>query len=193
MCADANAAARRAAKQRNREKHANFNQKKLQFFNKETSLARAKNRNVVGYSRDLSDAYGSAIYTQGKGRLRNQELAAQYFSKKKVDEGGRSRTYGRKQYQTLLRKQSEIEGVTRNMFGRNMAYAQEGARRKFLAAEAGARQKLGIPAAFGAPVMMPPTDRLTGALSIGSQVVGIATGLGVGNAKGIFTGGIFGS
>ncbi len=193
MCADANAAARRAAKQRNREKHANFNQKKLQFFNKETSLARAKNRNVVGYSRDLSDAYVRAIYTQGKGRLRNQELAAQYFSKKKVDEGGRSRTYGRKQYQTLLRKQSEIEGVTRNMFGRNMAYAQEGARRKFLAAEAGARQKLGIPAAFGAPVMMPPTDRLTGALSIGSQVVGIATGLGVGNAKGIFTGGIFGS
>ena len=193
MCADANAAARSAAKQRNREKHANFNQKKLQFFNKETSLARAKNRNVVGYSRDLSDAYVRAIYTQGKGRLRNQELAAQYFSKKKVDEGGRSRTYGRKQYQTLLRKQSEIEGVTRNMFGRNMAYAQEGARRKFLAAEAGARQKLGIPAAFGAPVMMPPTDRLTGALSIGSQVVGIATGLGVGNAKGIFTGGIFGS
>ena len=193
MCADANAAARRAAKQRNREKHANFNQKKLQFFNKETSLARAKNRNVVGYSRDLSDAYVRAIYTQGKGRLRNQELAAQYFSKKKVDEGGRSRTYGRKQYQTLLRKQSEIEGVTRNMFGRNMAYAQEGARRKFLAAEAGARQKLGIPAAFGAPVMMPPTDRLTGALSIGSQVVGIATVLVVGNDKGIFKGGIFGS
>ena len=193
MCADANAAARRAAKQRNREKHANFNQKKLQFFNKETSLARAKNRNVVGYSRDLSDAYVRAIYTQGKGRLRNQELTAQYFIKKKINEGGRSRTYGRKQYQTLLRKQSEIEGVTRNMFGRNMEYAQEGARRKFLAAEAGARQKLGIPAAFGAPVMMPPTDRLTGALSIGSQVVGIATGLGVGNAKGIFTGGIFGS
>ena len=196
MCADANAAARRAAKQRNREKHANFNQKKLQFFNKETSLARAKNRNVIGYGRDLSDAYVRAIYTQGKGRLRNQELAAQYFSKKKVDEGGRSRTYGRKQYQTLLRKQSEIEGVTRNMFGRNMAYAQEGARRKFLAAEAVGRQKLGIPAAFGAPVMMPPTDRLTGALSIGSLVLGIATGLGVGNAQGIFKGGpgnIFGS
>ena len=189
MCADANAAARRAAKQRNLEKHANFNQKKLQFFNKETSLARAKNRNVVGYSRDLSDAYVRAIYTQGKGRLRNQELAAQYFSKKKVDEGGRSRTYGRKQYQTLLRKQSEIEGVTRNMFGRNMAYAQEGARRKFLAAEAGARQKLGIPAAFGAPVMMPPTDRLTGGLQVASQVVSIATGVSgfnVGGGKNIF-------
>ena len=88
MCVDANAGARRAARQRNREKHANFNQEKLKFFNKETSLARAQNRNVLGYSRDLSDAYVRAIYTQGKGRLRNQQLTAQYFNKKRIDEGG---------------------------------------------------------------------------------------------------------
>ena len=175
VCIDANAGARRAARQRNREKHANFNQRKLQFFNKETSLARAKNRNVIGYSRDLSDAYVRAIYTQGKGRLRNQELVAQYFGKKKIDEGGRSRRYGQKQYLSLLRKQAEIQGVTANMFGRNMAYAQEGARRKFLAANAQAREKLGIPAAFGAPVMLPPTDRLTGALQIASSVASIVT------------------
>ena len=175
MCVDANAGARRAARQRNREKHSVFNQKKLQFFNKETSLARAKNRNVIGYSRDLSDAYVRAIYTQGKGRLRNQELVAQYFGKKKIDEGGRARTYGRKQYQSLLRKQAEIQGVTANMFGRNMAYAQEGARRKFQAANAQARQKLGIPAAFGAPVMLPPTDYFTGALQLASTAASIAT------------------
>jgi len=173
VCVDANAGARRAARQRNREKHANFAQKKLQFFNKETSLARAQNRNVIGYSRDLSDAYVRAIYTQGKGRLRNQELVANYFGKKKIDEGGRSKSYGRKQYQGLLRKQSEIEGVTRNMFGRNMAYAQEGARRKFQAANAQARQKLGIPAAFGAPVMLPPTDYFTGGLQLLSSAASI--------------------
>ena len=85
MCIDANAGARRAARQRNKEKHANFQQKSLMFFNKETSLARAQNRNVIGYSRDLSDAYVRAIYTQGKGRLRNQQLVADYFSKKKID------------------------------------------------------------------------------------------------------------
>ena len=175
MCVDANAGARRAARQRNREKHANFNQRKLQFFNKETSLARAKNRNIIGYSRDLSDAYVRAIYTQGKGRLRNQELVAQYFGKKKIDEGGRSRAYGKKQYQGLLRKQAEIQGVTANMFGRNMAYAQEGARRKFQAANAQAREKLGIPAAFGAPVMLPPTDYFTGALQLASTAASIAT------------------
>ena len=175
MCVDANAGARRAARQRNREKHANFAQKKLQFFNKETSLARAQNRNVIGYSRDLSDAYVRAIYTQGKGRLRNQQLVANYFDKKKIDQGGRSKTFGRKQYLGLLRKQSEIEGVTANMFGRNMAYAQEGAKRKFQAANAQARQKLGIPPAFGAPVMLPPTDYFTGFLQTASSVAGIVT------------------
>ena len=177
MCVDANAGARRAARQRNREKHANFQQKSLMFFNKETSLARAQNRNVMGYSRDPSDAYVRAIYTQGKGRLRNQKLVAAYFGKKKIDEGGRSRTFGRKQYQGLLRSQAEIEGVTRNMFGRNMAYAQTGARRKFQAANAQARQKLGIPPAFGAPVMLPPTDYFTGALQLASTVVSIGSGI----------------
>jgi len=173
VCVDANAGARRAARQRNKEKHANFQQESLKFFNKETSLARAQNRNVMGYSRDLSDAYVRAIYTQGKGRLRNQKLVANYFGKKKIDQGGRSRTFGRKQYQGLLRSQAEIEGVTRNMFGRNMAYAQTGARRKFQAANAQARQKLGIPPAFGAPVMLPPTDYFTGGLQLLSSAASI--------------------
>ena len=175
MCLDANAGARRAARQKNREKHANFQQKSLMFFNKETSLASAKNRNVIAYSRDISDAYVRAIYTQGKGRLRNQKLVANYFGKKRIDEGGRSRTFGKKQYQGLLRSQAEIEGITRNMFGRNMAYAQEGARRKFQAANAGARQKLGIPPAFGAPVMLPPTDYFTGFLQTASSIASIVT------------------
>ena len=173
MCVDANAGARAAARQRQREKNAVFEQKRLQFFNKETSLARAQNRNIIGYGRDLSDAYVRAIYAQGKGRLRNQQLVANYFSKKKVDEGGRSRKFGQKGLQNLLRQQTEIQGVVRNMFGRNLAYAQTGATRKFQAANARAREKLGVPAAYGAPVMMPPSDRLTGALGIVSTVASI--------------------
>jgi len=61
------------------------------------------------------------------------------------------------------------------MFGRNLAYAQTGATRKFQAANARAREKLGVPAAYGAPVMMPPTDRLTGALSVASSIASIVT------------------
>ena len=56
-----------------------------------------------------------------------------------------------------------------------MAFAQTQAQRKFLSQNARARESLGVPAAYGAPVLMPPTDRLTGALNIASQVASIVT------------------
>jgi hypothetical protein len=58
-----------------------------------------------------------------------------------------------------------------------MAYVQEGARRKFLLSQSEAREQLGIPPSYGAPVMLPPTNRLGGALQVAGQVVGIASGL----------------
>ena len=58
-----------------------------------------------------------------------------------------------------------------------MAYAREGAIRKFQVQQAKGREALGIPAAYGAPVMMPPTNRLGGALQVASQVASIATGI----------------
>ena len=174
VCVDANAGARRAARQRQREKNANFEQNRLKYFNKETSLARAQNRNIIGYTRDLSDAYVKAVFAQGKGRLRNQQLVSKYFQSKKIDQGGRSRSFGKKQYQNLLRKQAEIQGIDRANFGRNLAYAQTGITRKFQAMNASAREKLGIPAAYGAPVMLPPTDRFTGFLSVASSIASIA-------------------
>ena len=61
-----------------------------------------------------------------------------------------------------------------------MSYAQEGAVRKFQAAQAQGREKLGLPAQYGAPVMMPPTNRLGGALQIASQVASIYSGFGGG-------------
>ena len=57
-----------------------------------------------------------------------------------------------------------------------MAYAQTGATRKLQAANARSREKLGIPAAYGAPVMFPPTDRLTGALQLVSTAASIYSG-----------------
>ena len=179
MCVDANAGARAAARERAAQKDAIFAQEGLKFFNKETQLERAQNRNVIGYSRDLSDAYATALAAQGKGRKQLENAARRYFrSKGTVNEGGRSRTFGRANYQGLLAAQSEVESVIDNVLGRNMAYAQEGARRKFQAQEAAGRQALGIPAAYGAPVMMPPTNRLGGALQIASSVASIYSGFG---------------
>jgi len=179
VCVDANAGARAAAKERAAQKDALYAQEGLKFFNKETQLARTQKRNVIGYSRDLSDAYASALAQQGKGRKTVENAARKYFrSKGTVNEGGRSRTFGKANFQGLLAAQSEVESVIDNVLGRNMAYAQEGAKRKFQAAQAQGREALGIPAAYGAPVMLPPTNRLGGALQIASSVASIYSGFG---------------
>ena len=178
MCVDANAGKRAAARQQAAQKDAIFAQKKLQFYNKETQLARAQNRNVIGLSRDQSDAYAAALAAQGKGRKQLENAARKYFrSKGTINEGGRSRRFGVANYQGLLAAQSEVNSVIDNVLGRNMAYAQEGARRKFQAQQARGREALGIPAAYGAPVMMPPTNRLGGALQVATQVASLATGI----------------
>ena len=49
---------------------------------------------------------------------------------------------------------------------------------QFQSAQAKTRESLGIRPEYGAPVLMPPSDRLSGALSIASTIVGIASGLG---------------
>lgn len=179
MCVDANAGARAAARERAAQKDALFAQEGLKFFNKETQLARTQKRNVVGYSRDLSDAYAGALAAQGKGRKRVEAAAQKYFrAKGTVNEGGRSRRFGTAQLQGYLAAQSEVESVIDNVLRRNMAYATEGAKRKFQSAQAQGREALGIPASYGAPVMMPPTNRLGGALQIASSLASIYSGFG---------------
>ena len=176
MCVDANAGIRAQAREQARQKDAIFAQQGLQFYNKETQLERTQNRNVIGLSRDQSDAYAGALAAQGKGRKQLENAARKYFrSKGTVNEGGRSRRFGVANYQGLLAAQSEVDSVIDNILGRNLAYAQQGAVRKFQAAQARGREALGIPAAYGAPVMLSPTNRFAGALQVASQVAGIVS------------------
>ena len=176
VCVDANAGARAAARERAAQKDAIFAQEGLKFFNRETTLKRTQNLNILGYSRDISDAMAGAIAQIGEGRQRVEDATRAYLSSKLVNEGGRSRRFGLKKYQVLLSKRQEVDSVINNILGRNLAYTQEQSKRKFQVAQAGAREALGIPAAYGAPVMLPPTNRLGGALQIASQVVGIVSG-----------------
>ena len=176
MCVDANAGARNAARERAAQKDAIFAQEGLKFFNKETTLKRTQNLNILGYSRDISDAMAGAIAQIGEGRQRVEDATRAYLTSKLVDEGGRSRRFGLKKYQILLSKRQEVDSVINNILGRNLAYTQEQTKRKFQVAQKGAREALGIPAAYGAPVMLPPTNRLGGALQVASSVVGIVSG-----------------
>ena len=173
---DANAGLRAQQRQKAREKDAVYAQQALKFFNKETSLKRTQTRNLIGYGRDLSDAYVQALYKQGKGRLAVQEAARKFYSNKargKSLQAGRSKTAGRNNYLGYLKTRAKVDSVMNATFGRNMAYAQTGARRKYLNKNAKAREALGIPAAYGAPVMLSPTDRFSGFMSFASQMVGI--------------------
>ena len=176
VCVDANAGARNAARERAAQKDAIFAQEGLKFFNKETTLKRTQNQNILGYSRDISDAMAGAIAQIGEGRQRVEDATRAYLTSKLVNEGGRSRRFGLKKYQILLSKRQEVDSVINNILGRNLAYTQEQTKRKFQVAQAGAREALGIPAAYGAPVMLPPTNRLGGALQVASQVMGIVSG-----------------
>ena len=173
MCVDANAGARAQARAQAAAKDARYASDSLKFWNREVTLERTQKRNIIGLTKDQSDAYAQALATQGKGRRKVEDAAKAYFTKMSVNEGGRSRRFGKLKYLELLQKNADVEATVQNVFGRNMAYSQEGIKRVFQAKQADAREALGIRPEYGAPVMLPPTNRLGGALQIASQVAGI--------------------
>ena len=177
MCVDANAGARAQARAQAAAKDARYKSDALKFFNREVTLERTQQQNIIGLSKDQSDAYAQALATQGKGRRTVEDAAKAYFTKMQSNEGGRSRRFGKLRYLELLQKNADVEATVQNVFGRNMAYSQEGIKRVFQAKQASAREALGIRPEYGAPVMLPPTNRLGGALQIASQVIGIASGI----------------
>ncbi len=174
---DANAAARNAAKQRWMEKDAKFKSDSLKFWNRETSAQRGMDRAATGYSRGISDDYQRALYVQGQGRQAYQQGYIKYLKEKAtVNEGGqaRRRTTG---VRALMRAKGKLEQATRSEFGTQMQRRYRGRLLKLQATQADVRNKLGLTPEYGAPVLMPPSDRLSGALSIASTIVGIASGL----------------
>tara|TARA_R100000353_G_C6510338_1_gene196486 strand:+ start:35 stop:574 length:540 start_codon:yes stop_codon:yes gene_type:complete len=175
---DANAGARNAARQRWMEKDAKFRSDSLKFWNRETSAERGMDRAATGYSRGISDDYQRALYVQGQGRRAYQQGYIKYLKEKAtVNEGGRSRrrTTG---VRALMRAKGQLEQATRSEFGVQMQRRYRGRLLKLQGTQATVRNNLGLTPEYGAPVLMPPSDRLSGALSIASQVVGIASGFG---------------
>ena len=160
VCADPNAGARAAAREKHREKNFAFKSNSTKYWNKETSYVRGIETAATGYSRTSSDIYEQALNIQGQGRKLQEQAATQYGATQFVDEGGSSRTAGRNQYLALLNKQSAIESKINNTFGRTAAKAKVGAARQYQNAISTNREKLGLPPEYGAPVMMPPRDTL---------------------------------
>ena len=187
MCIDANRGLRKEARLKAQQKNAAFQAESLKYFNKEPQLERAQEANVLGFSRDTSDAYVRSLRTIGKGRKFNEDATRAYFATQPVNEGGKSRRFGAKQYQLLLAKRSKVDSVIDNVLGQDAATVRQLNVRKFQQKNAAAREALGIPPSYGAPVMMPPTNRLGGALQIaqtGLSIASSAYGLGAFGAPG---------
>ena len=179
MCVDANAAARNAARQRWAEKDAKYRSESLKFWNRETSAVRGMQRAATGYSRAISNDYQRALYVQGQARKAYQAGFIKYQQTKgSVNEGGRDRRATKKGLVALTRARGQLDNAVQKEFGVQMQRRYRARMMKMQNFQAQTREALGIRPEYGAPVMMPPSDRLSGALSIASSVIGIASGLG---------------
>ena len=179
MCVDANAAARNAARQRWAEKDAKYRSESLKFWNRETSAVRGMQRAATGYSRAISNDYQRALYVQGQARKAYQAGFIKYQQTKgSVDEGGRDRRARKKGLVALTRARGQLDNAVQKEFGVQMQRRYRARLLQMQNFQAKTRQSLGIRPEYGAPVLMPPSDRLSGALSIASTLVGIASGLG---------------
>ena len=166
MCVDANAGARAQARAQAKKQDAVHRQRALSFWNREAQFKRNLDRSVIGLSRDQSDIYQNALYQAGQGRLSGQKAYTNYLRTKKVNEGGRARKFGKAQKKAMLAKKANVEGVLNRIYGQQGALKQQQAMRSFRGFQGKAREKLGLPAQAPPPVMMPPTNRLGGALSL---------------------------
>ena len=177
MCVDANAGARAQARAQARKQDAVHRQRALSFWNREAQFKRNLDRSVIGLSRDQSDIYQNALYQAGAGRLAGQKAYTNYLRTKKVNEGGRSRKYGKANKKALLAKKANVEGVLNRIYGQQGALKQQQAMRSFRSFQGKAREKMGLPAQAPPPVMMPPTNRLGGALSLAQSGLSIASSI----------------
>ena len=178
MCVDANAAARNAAKQRWMEKDAKYRSESLKFFNREAQAVRGMQRIGTGFSRAISNDYQRARYVQGQAFAALEKGYSAYLRNKEnlnALEGGMSRPAGRKSMLALLRAQGKLENAVEQEFGAQMDRRFRANVLRMQNAQAKVIQQRGVRPEYGAPVLMPPSDRLSGALSIASSVMSIGS------------------
>ena len=190
---DLNASARQQARQRWMEKDANYRSASLKFWNKETTGQRGLNTATIGFSRAMSNDLQRALYVQGQARQQYETLFSKFYAEggdMRGKQEGRSRTAGRKGLLALTRARGALNNAVRNEYGPNMARRYQARLRQYQGARAKAVNSVGVRPEYGAPVLMPPTNRLGGALQIASQIAGLVSafnGLGGANTTPDFT------
>ena len=176
MCADANAASRHAAKQRWLDKNFKYKSEGTKYHNREVKGIIGNQRIARGYSRATSDSVMNAYTKLGESFKQTESLYKKFYSNKKQSlaaQQGRSRTAGRSNLLEMLQAKGKLENAVSNEFGRNLATRLQGNKRQAMNLRAKNRANVGYLPEYGAPVMMPPSDRFSTFLNFALGVGGI--------------------
>jgi hypothetical protein len=162
VCADPNAGARAAAREKQKERVYQFKADGIQWYNKEATWD--KNRKFItgmGYSRDYSDIMSALDTARGKSLAMKEAIAMDYFSKKYVDEGTGSRTAGRaNRMAKYWAKQSDLDAKLYDLYGAEETRALVGLNRMTTSRLEKNDANKGLPPQFGPPTAMPKRDTL---------------------------------
>ena len=179
VCADPNAGARAAAKEKQKERLYQFKADGIQYYNKEATWD--KNRKFItgmGYSRDYSDIMSTLDTARGKTLAAKEDIARDYFGKQYVDEGTGSRTAGRaNRMAKYWAKQSDLDAKLYDLYGAEETRALVGLNRMTKSRLDKNRSNLGLPPTFGPPTHMPKRDTMgmfMNAASFGLQIASVA-------------------
>ena len=173
MCADANAASRHAAKQRWLDKNFKYRSEGTKFHNREVKGIIGNQRIARGYSRATSDSVMNAYTKLGESFKQTESLYKKFYKSRKGFEGGRSRTAQRGNLLAMLQAKGKLENAVSNEFGRNLATRLQGNKRMAMNLRAKNRANVGYLPEYGAPVLMPPSDRFSTFLNFVLGVGGI--------------------
>ena len=173
MCADANAAQRHAAKQRWLDKNFKYRSEGTKYHNREVKGIIGNQRIARGYSRATSDSVMNAYTKLGESFKQTENLYKKFYKGRKGFEGGRSRTAQRGNLLAMLQAKGKLENAVSNEFGRNLATRLQGNKRMAMNLRAKNRANVGYLPEYGAPVMMPPSDRFSSFLNFALGVGGI--------------------
>ena len=174
------------ARMEHAQKQIAFEGKRVQYYNKEVAASKQSDRNIIGLSRDYSDAARQAKYVADTARKTGEGLAiegAQNLGGELDLKGGESvsNRRGMADYKKLLYAQGRLENAIDHTFREKASRVNNLIGRGYQARRAANRSALGLPPnPIQALTFMPPKDRagqmwanLQMAVSIASAVSGM--------------------
>jgi len=173
VCADPNAAARQAAKEKHRQKMFDYKSNSVKYWNRETDF-KSKKQFIqgIGESRQLSDIRQAVMQKRAAGLTAKESAARSYAASQYVNEGGGARSAGRNKYLELLNSESKVDAGIAKLAGRGQGILLEKQKRIRSSMLSENRKALGTRPEFGVSVMDPGKD--TGAMMMGALSTGLS-------------------